>query len=60
MHAERSKLSEALESQRNTEMETLDTDQELTNEKAARLQVHSGNKAIPFNRSAGQPRSGVD
>ena len=27
-------------------METLDTDQELTNEKAARLQVHSGNEAI--------------
>ena len=25
---------------RSTEMETLDTDQELTNEKAARLQVH--------------------
>ncbi len=46
LHSERERLNSAIEEQRRTEAEFYEEGEELDNDKAARMQEHSGNQAI--------------
>ena len=46
LHSERDRLQSAIEEQRQSEAEFFEDGEELSNDKAARMQEHSGNQAI--------------